>query len=118
MDIMTAYCGLACESCMIHLATLQQNQSKQQSMRESIAEQCSTIYSMKLQAKDITDCDGCRAPSGRLFSGCNQCKIRQCAISKNIESCAFCVDYICERLQEHFLLDPEAHKRLEQMRIS
>ncbi len=116
MDNPTAYCGLACESCMIHLATLERDQLKQQSMRESIAEQCSTSYGMNLQAKDITDCDGCRANTERLFSGCSRCKIRQCAISKNIESCAFCSDYICEKLQEHFLLDPEALVRLEKIR--
>jgi len=103
---------------MIHLATLEQDQSKQQLMRESIAEQCSTIYGMNLLVIDITDCDGCRANTGRLFSGCSQCKIRQCAIHKDIDSCAFCVDYICERLQEHFLLDPDAQSRLEKMRIS
>ena len=116
MGFMIAYCGLACESCMIHLATLELDQSQQQAMREVIAEQCSTIYGMNLQAKDITDCDGCRAKTGRLFSGCTQCNIRKCAISKNIDSCAFCVDYTCKELQEHFLLDPEASTRLETMR--
>lgn len=44
MEIMLAYCGLTCDSCPIHLATLEQDKSRQQTMRESIAEQCSCGY--------------------------------------------------------------------------
>lgn len=113
---MTAYCGLKCDTCPIHLATLKQDRSQQRKMRKSIARQCSEHYGMDLQAKDITDCDGCRANTGRLFSGCLNCRIRKCIIEKNIESCAYCSNYICEILSEHFTLDPDAKTRLEKIR--
>lgn len=118
MDIMIAYCGLACDSCPIHLATLEPDKSRQQILRKSIAEECSKHYGMNLQAEDISDCDGCRANTGRLFSGCYQCEIRKCAILRNIESCAYCCDYACETLRKHFSLDPEAKTRLENIRTS
>jgi hypothetical protein len=117
MNKIIAYCGLDCKSCSIHLATLEQNQSRQQALRESIAEQCKTLYGMNLEAEDISDCDGCRVETGRLFSGCVQCEIRKCAIRMNVENCAFCNDYACEKLREHFSLDPEAQVRLDQLRI-
>jgi len=116
MEKMTAYCGLNCATCPIHLATLEENKPKQQSLRKSIAKQCAELYGMNLQPGDITDCDGCRANTGRLFSGCLKCEIRQCAGHKNMENCAFCADYACEVLQKHFTLDPKAKIRLDKIR--
>ena len=113
---MVAYCGLSCDSCPIHLATLEQDHSRKKTMRESIVEQCNKHYGMSLQFRDITDCDGCRANTGRLFSGCLNCEIRKCAGEKNIESCAYCNQYACELLKKHFLLDPNARTRLDKIR--
>lgn len=115
MESMIAYCGLECDSCPIHLATLELDKSLQQSMRELIAEQCSKLYGMNLKPEEITDCDGCLANSGRLFSGCLNCEIRRCAGQKNIGSCAYCSDYACEKLRQHFLLEPGAQARLQKI---
>jgi hypothetical protein len=113
---MIAYCGLVCESCPVHLATLEQDKYQQQKMRESIAELCSKQYGMNLQPDDINDCDGCRADTGRLFSGCYICAVRKCASQKNIENCAYCNDYACAILKEHFSHDPDAQTHLEDIR--
>jgi hypothetical protein len=113
---MIAYCGLTCDSCSIHLATLEKDKSQQQTMRESIVEQCSQLYGMNLQLVDITDCDGCKANSGKLFSGCWNCEIRKCASVKNIENCAYCSDYACGILKEYFSHDSSAQARLEKIR--
>lgn len=116
MKTVMAYCGLICESCPIHLATLEQDTDRQQAMRESIAEQCAEHYGMDLHPDDITDCDGCLANTGRLFSGCLQCEIRKCAREKGIENCAYCDDFACKILLDHFSLDPGAKTRLEEIR--
>ncbi len=116
MEKMLAYCGLTCDTCPIHLATLEKDKSLQLTMRESIAEQCSELYGMTLQPEDITDCDGCRVNTGRIFTGCLNCEIRKCAVRKNIDSCAFCNDYPCEILVKNFSLDPGSKTRLEEIR--
>ena len=113
---MNAYCGLDCSSCPIYLATLEQDNSRQLSMRERIADQLSKQYSIDSKPEDINDCDGCRSDTGRIFTGCLQCNIRECAIGKNLESCAFCADYSCDKLKKHFLLDTDAQSRLEEIR--
>ena len=118
METMIAFCGLYCGSCPIHLATLEQDNYRQQSWRESIAQQCSELYGMTILAGDVSDCDGCRANTGRLFTGCLHCEIRNCASQKAIESCASCNEYPCELLSKHFLADPHAKNRLEQIRLS
>ena len=71
---------------------------------------------MNLQFKDINDCDGCIVNSGRLFSSCKQCEIRKCVIEKELERCAYCEDYACEKLTDFFIHDPDAEKQLEEIR--
>jgi hypothetical protein len=118
METMIAYCGLDCGSCPIHLVTAKQDKSDQYAMRELIAEQIFNYYGIDMHPDNINDCDGCRADTGRIFTGCLQCDIRKCAIGKNIESCAFCSDYSCEILRKHFALDPNAQIRIEGIRNS
>jgi len=113
---MIAYCGLTCENCPIHLATIEPDNSRQQAMRESIAEQCSKLYGMKLRPEDINDCDGCSLNTGRLFSGCLKCEIRICASQKNIQSCANCPEYVCDKLKVFFSGAPDAFNLLEEIR--
>jgi len=116
MESMIAYCGLICDTCPIHIATLENDHAVKPTLRESIAEICSRQYGMDLTSEDITDCDGCKSGSGKLFSGCMNCEIRKCAVLKNVNSCAFCADYACKILQNFFLVDAEARERLEKLR--
>lgn len=115
---MLAYCGLECHTCPIHLATLEQDSSRQKEMRESIAKLCYSQYGMDIKPEDVIDCDGCLTRSGNLFSGCQNCEIRKCAIDKNIKNCAYCNNFVCDKLNELFRLDPEAQIRLERIRQS
>ena len=116
MEIAAAYCGLACETCLIHLATLEKNDSVKTKMRIEIAEQLARIYKTTPKPEIITDCDGCKATDGRLFTGCIDCEIRKCAMRKKVVNCAYCNDYACEKLKRHFAIDPGAQARLEEIR--
>ena len=118
VESLIAYCGLDCETCPIHLATLEQDLSQQRTMRLEIIRLCSEQYGMTLLPHEVTDCDGCRSQAGRLFSGCAKCEIRACAIHRNLTSCALCADYACERLLSFFDSDPAARKRLEAVRAT
>ncbi len=116
MDAAIAYCGLNCQTCLIHLATLEPDAAKQSAMRTEIARVCAEQYGMSITVQDVTDCDGCGARSGRLFSGCAACGIRACVLGKNLASCAYCSDFACEELVKHFQSDPSARERLEGIR--
>jgi hypothetical protein len=115
---MIAYCGLLCDTCPIHRATLETDKSRQASMRMDIVAVCNEKYGMKLSLADVTDCDGCHTDTGRLFSACMACEIRKCAKRKELESCAACTDYPCEILEKFFQDDPDARSRLETIRRS
>ena len=111
-----AYCGLACSTCPIYVATRQENREGQAMMRAEIVRLCHEHYGMNYALEDITDCDGCRTASGRLFSASTKCPIRKCAKQKGVETCAQCADYACDRLEAIFKTDPDAKKRLDEMR--
>lgn len=115
---MIAYCGLLCDTCPIHLATIEKDKLRQQQMRMAIVKECFKKYGMKLQPEDVNDCDGCCSSTGRIFSGCLTCEVRKCVMGKNLKSCAYCNDYICVKLREHLLVDPEAQERLEELRYA
>jgi len=116
MDATLTYCGLICDTCPIHLATLEKDIARQAEMRIEIADQLSKIYGTTPKPEIITDCDGCKINNGRLFTGCAGCEIRKCAIRKNIINCAYCTDYACDKLKKHFTFDPGSQKRLEEIR--
>lgn len=113
---MLAYCGLTCRGCQIYLATREEDEEERARMWVEIARLCMEHYGTELKPEEISDCDGCRTKGGRLFSGCRNCSIRQCASQKGLENCAQCEEYACERLEKFFTTDPAAKTRLDAVR--
>ncbi len=116
MTEMVAYCGLTCNTCLIYLATRQENEEEQLKMRAEIVQLCNEHYGLKYEVEDIINCDGCRTESGRLFSACKKCPIRKCAKQKGIDNCAHCPEYACVQLEALFRTEPTARKRLDEIR--
>jgi len=116
MESSVAFCGLDCGNCPIHLATLEEDPDVKSGMRIDIAHMLAGIYNTVPKPEIICDCDGCRIANGRLFTGCTECGIRKCAMNKNLENCAYCSDYTCDKLQRHFSFDPGARVNLEKIR--
>ena len=116
MNEIVSYCGLVCNTCPIYLATRMEKKDDQTKKREEIARLCREQYGLNYEASNITDCDGCRTVSGRLFSGCIDCSIRNCAKDKQIENCAYCSKYVCSTLEAFFINDPSAKIRLNELR--
>ena len=108
MDEIIGYCGSPCHTCTIFLATRENDDEKRHIMRVEIAQQIKELYGTECKPKDVADCDGCRAKDGRLFP--KDCQIRKCAQEKDIESCASCKEYACEKLEKLFTTNPEARK--------
>jgi hypothetical protein len=113
---MIAYCGLNCVTCPIYLATREKNPKKQRRDREQIVIAIKKYLGEEKRVEDITDCDGCKAQGGRLYSGCQKCQIRKCASEKRLENCAYCSEYPCEKLSKLFdsgSVEADAKKRLD-----
>lgn len=113
---MIAYCGLNCATCRIYLVAREKNPEKQKEMKRQIALYIKEHFDPKIRVDDITDCDGCTVKGGRLFSGCQKCDVRKCAMEKGIKNCAYCSEYACDKLNRMFASEGEeggGKKRLD-----
>jgi hypothetical protein len=108
---MIAYCGLNCANCDAYAATLEDSPTK----REEIAQKWSQIYHADIKPEQI-NCTGCKS-NGVKFLHCSVCDIRRCCLSKNVDHCAACPDYVCDTLADFIQLAPEAGRALERLRL-
>ncbi len=111
-----AYCGLLCDTCPIHLTTIQKNIEKQAKMRAEMVKLIKEQYGIVYKLEDISDCEGCRTKGTRLFSSSKCCPIRKCAREKTLENCAYCPEYACDTLEAFFKKEPAAKARLGEIR--
>ena len=74
-----SYCGLYCGACDILMAY-------KHGYEEKIAPY------LNVEPSQIK-CHGCKTDT--IFGNCNNCKIRNCAIIKNVEHCIHCDDFPC-----------------------
>lgn len=107
---MVACCGLTCTLCGAYVAT--QNDDDEE--RKKVAEKWSGVLETEIGLEQV-NCDGCLS-GGRLFFYCRSCDIRKCCTEKNIENCAYCVDYPCKKLDNVFQAVPQARMTLDQIR--
>ena len=94
MTEIVAMCGIACSECPAYLAT----QNDDNGARAKCAAMWSSA-SFPLQPADI-ECDGCPTRDGRVLSFCLACPVRQCALEREVENCASCDDYACDKLEQ------------------
>jgi hypothetical protein len=113
MDKMVAYCGIVCTECPAFIATQKNDDAK----RKETAEAWSKQYKMDIKPQDI-NCDGCKSEGKRLIGYCNVCFMRKCAQGKQIENCAYCDEYACEKLTKFLAMAPHAKASLEEIRKS
>jgi hypothetical protein len=111
VELITAYCGLVCGGCPAYVAT----QSGEAAKVQEVADTWSKEWGMKLKPEDVL-CDGCLAADGRHVGYWSTCEIRTCAVGRDVENCAYCNDYACEKLEKWFANAKEAKETLDQIR--
>lgn len=111
MNNLIAFCGIDCEKCPAYIA-FKTNDDK---LREETAKQWSEMFKYNFKKEDI-NCEGCSKGKIHVYYCDSMCNIRKCAISKNIESCAFCSEYPCQMLSDFIKDIPEAKENLNKLR--
>ena len=112
MQNMIAYCGIICNECPAFIATQKNDENEKKRLAQ--------LWSSKevpLLPEDI-ECDGCLLEGKRLTKFCYVCAVRKCAIEKGVENCAYCGEYICDKLDK-LLKDlnvPEAKETLDKIK--
>jgi hypothetical protein len=95
MTEMIARCGFKCHQC---LAFRENNKNLSDQIR--VAKGWSEYFGLDVPPEKI-QCNGCLSDDcgGTDFPDKN-CPIRPCVIKKNLENCASCKDYPCQKLEE------------------
>jgi hypothetical protein len=85
MEKIIACCGLDCATCDARIATVA-NDNK---LRAKTAEKWKIQYNVPGFSAEMINCTGCRE-IGVKIGHCEECEIRNCAISKDYNTCADC----------------------------
>lgn len=107
---MVAYCGLDCFKCLAYIAT----RTDDDKLRDDCARLWTGMFKHEIKPEQI-NCDGCKS-EGKHFFICEVCAIRKCAAAKNLDNCALCADYVCEKLENLMKLYPNIRKLMEAQR--
>lgn len=110
MEKIVSFCGIICSECPAYLATKADDEAE----RVRVAGMWSEQYHANIKPEDIY-CDGC-VGEGRKFSHCNECDFRLCGLEKQVETCAHCAEYSCEKLSAFHQHVPEFKKNLDEIR--
>ena len=85
MNDLIAYCGLNCETCDARIAT----RNNDGALREKTARYWSELNGVEI-TPEMINCDGCRVEGVKTPFCESICAIRQCALSRGVETCGSC----------------------------
>lgn len=106
---MISYCGIVCTDCPAFRLTQAGDQDGLAALARRMTDSgkpC-TAYDMR--------CDGCLTTGGRLVPFCRECPARLCGLEREVENCAHCPEFGCERITGvwDIIIPRDARPRLE-----
>jgi hypothetical protein len=100
MDVILTRCGYRCDLCLAYKPNVQRNESN----RQKLSDGWFKYFGFRLQPDEIC-CDGCMSENPHLID--QNCPVRPCVISRGIDNCSQCDEYVCARLKERLVLYDE-----------
>ena len=109
MKAYIAYCGLDCETCEARIATVNHDDV----MRRMVARKWSELNGVEI-TPEMINCAGCRIEGAKTPYCESLCPIRQCALSRKIETCGDCSEMdTCEKLGAIVRNNSDAYRNLK-----
>lgn len=114
MEDLIAYCGLNCKECEAYIATINDDNE----LRKKVSKLWSELNGIEI-TPEMINCTGCRVDGVKTIFCDSICQIRQCALAKNVETCADCEEMEeCEKLVIIFENNSDALKNLQNLKIN
>ena len=98
-------CGYRCDLCLAYKKNIEK-----QDRRKELSEKWHTIFGFFVAPENIM-CDGCTQGKNLKLQDAD-CPVRPCVLSKHIENCAYCNEYICEKIATRLVSRNEIEKKL------
>ena len=105
MDPVLTRCGYRCDLCLAYRPNVEQNPLN----RKILSDGWFKYYGFRIPPERIL-CDGCMTETPTLID--NSCPVRPCVIEREMENCATCPDYGCEKLIERFVVYADIMKKI------
>ena len=98
-------CGYRCDLCLAYQPNVKENDR-----RKELSDGWYNLYGFRIEHQDII-CDGCiSCENPRLID--RDCPVRPCVIEKEIDNCASCSDFICDKLKLRIVERQDIEKKL------
>ena len=107
MEPILSYCGMRCDLCLAYLP----NVTAHPENRQSLSDGWHQYFGFHIPPEEI-HCHGCRSTAKETLD--KDCPVRPCAIERELEHCAQCDDYSCDRLRERLVDFEEIQREHEQ----
>ena len=104
-------CGNHCGKCNDYIAYV----TKDFELKKKVSEEIKKQYGVDIQPEKIA-CDGCWGSIHNAWSASLECKIRQCALDKNILTCADCDNFPCEVYIRQFDIHSQQAKNINSIK--
>ena len=106
---MLGYCGINCEECSAHRGTITTD--------IEVLKKVAATYGTRHEAYEEHVCLGCTPGDQPFFAKyCATCKIRSCAVGREVQNCAACGEYeTCAQLRDFVGAVPAEAKLAERM---
>jgi hypothetical protein len=88
MEEMIGYCGYSCHLCAAR--------SDDPAVRQRMVDGWLKFFGHEHYTAENVRCDGCRG-DGRLAD--KECQARPCAVERGVRGCAYCDDFICDKVR-------------------
>lgn len=105
MEAILTRCGYRCDLCLAY----RPNVEKEPANRQILSDGWFRYFGFRLPAEAIL-CDGCMSEDPNLLD--KNCAIRSCVVEKDLDHCAQCDQYICEKLKSRLVVYEEIAKRV------
>jgi hypothetical protein len=97
MSEIVGRCGYRCDLCPAYTANIHGADDKQR-----VSDGWFTYYGFRIPPEQI-QCDGCSDDSANARRIDPDCKVRACAITRGVDTCASCEQYPCDELKGKFV---------------
>lgn len=90
MEPIVSKCGYRCDLCPAYETNLKSDDDK-----KKMCDAWAKYFGSQVPPEAITSCVGCLAGGGD-----ETCSVRPCANEKNLDNCAHCGEFACDKLKE------------------
>ena len=104
-------CGYRCDLCLAYKPNVELNDK-----RSLLSDGWFEIFGFRIQPNDII-CEGCVSCENPLLID-KACPVRPCVDLKGLKNCAFCEEYICEKLKQRIVNREDLELKLKERTYS